>query len=167
MAHDRNMLVLLYRLVFSEEYPSNDFDIEIDPGRRPVQELPYLPDILISRNGALVKWVEVGKLSYQKGAALVKYLEKDCFCHVPYDHDVFQLNEAKSDILTSEKSGSFDLLAGTQMQEIDTIKEALTFNHYHLQKTAKFLSLTFRQLRYRIAKYGLRDWVKQKRGLRG
>ena len=143
--HDKQMLVLLYKRVFADEYPQGKFEIILDPPYRPIDTLPFKPDILISQDGKLVKWIEIGHLTYEKGRMLIDAIGSDVFCHIPYSHPIFDIKSAdKADKLCL--TNGYDIIASLQMAEVTEVKQALKANRFHFKKTATFLNLTLRQL---------------------
>ena len=156
--HDRKLLILLYKLLFQEQYPLSTFTILIDPGYYPIANLPYLPDIYISQHDKVVKWIEVGSLPYDKGLSVVTAIGEKRFLHIPASHPIFKLDDAFSiqELMTLTLTINNDVDIMCKNIERNEILKTLIVSKWNKRIAAERLNLTYDQLRYRILKHGIK-----------
>ena len=100
--HNKYLLALIYNVIFARAYPSSEYIITIDPRFRPVPDLPYLPDILISHDGTIELWIEIGNLQHHKAQAVQARLGNKVLCHLSYSHPIFTIGTGVEPIAKQE-----------------------------------------------------------------
>jgi len=163
--HDRKMLVLLYKMVFAKTYPADTFNIIIEPKSRPINDIYYIPDILITKEDKIIFWIEVGSLAYEKAKTLIAYLGKDRFIHIPEGHTLFKLDYTEDgSTLTPEPLQGSDMFVWKnhsdfeqtfRQQEVELIEQAILDSMGSLHLAGAKIGLSMRQLRYKMDKYGI------------
>ena len=151
--HDRNLLILVYKILLADKYPTKDYNIIFDPRIRPIEELAYLPDILIYKYNNLVLWVEVGRLAHDKAVNVIDAVGNHRFMHIPYTHDIFSLDKELPRTFISCYSDLKTLEDANKGRVKDFIEYTLSMNDNSKQKAAKALGISFESLRYRLSKY--------------
>lgn len=160
--HDRHFLVLIYKLLFQKKYPLDEYDIQLDPRTPPIKNLKYLPDIIITKDGNVVLWVEVGKLEHAKAVAVLDLIGTEKFHHIPYEHALFRLPTDKQNQPSLDYAKTKNQNIVTQLSDLEKkqVQQALQDSNFSQPLAAHQLGITVRQIRYRIQKYNLTQFIK-------
>lgn len=156
--HDKHALILLYKLVFQDRYPADEYEITFDPNNRPISALPFLPDILITQNRSIIKWIEVGQLPYAKGVAVIEHIGQDRFLHIPYTDPIFSLtyvhplNDAR---IIGPEEDNLSIKRATKRVERDLIQKALDLAQGNRSQAAQLLEISRPALLDKIRKFDL------------
>jgi len=154
--HDKRFLVLLYKVLFAPTYPQPEFNVLIQPTRRPIEDLYYIPDILIAKGKEVVLWVELGNLPYDKATKVIEFIGEYRFRQIPYNHPLFDLHDLQTPetfkFTGTQSATDFDNFQ--RRNETAMLEKALA-KHRSVNKAAEAVGLTPRQFRYRVEKYGI------------